>query len=65
MRRNDIERACREAREFLKRAKEIQATPALPRDDVYVEGGKLGGALTRQSMELTRALADLRHPWRK
>ena len=30
----------------------------------FIDGGKHSGAFKRRSMDLTRALADLRKPWR-
>lgn len=49
-----------EAEEFLRRAKPVMA---IPESDFYSEP-RLTGALRRQSLELTRALAALRRPER-
>lgn len=48
-----IELAVREAEAFIERAKAALADQSGPKE---------GGALRRQSMELTRALADMRKP---
>lgn len=59
MNQTKLNKAVSEAREFLKRA------DALTKDNQgggYFSPSKLSGAVRRQSMELTRALADLRKP---
>lgn len=59
MEREAIRKAVKEAKEFLKRAN------AVLDDNTAREwsGNALTGALRRQSMELTRALAVMRKPW--
>jgi hypothetical protein len=55
-----IEKALAEARQFAGRA---QAVLNAAKDDKYLFfGSKLTGSLRRQSLELTRALAELRKP---
>jgi hypothetical protein len=51
-----VDRCRRLAKEFSKRAEHYQTLDNLAR----ISGSKEGGALRRASMELTRALADLR-----
>jgi hypothetical protein len=51
--------AIEEAKRFLDRA---EAYLNRDNDDGWVMGTKEGGALRRSSMDLTRALADLRRP---
>lgn len=61
MKRGKIERAMWDAQAFVKRAKIVIADDNMK----YVEigcGNKESGALRRQSMELTRALAEMRKP---
>ncbi len=48
-----------------------EATKFLERADLFIKsesdgftGSAIGGALKRQSMELTRALSAMRRPWR-
>ncbi len=61
MTEEDLKEAVKHAKEFLKRAAKVSYVP-----------GKWGvatqpkerGAVKRASMDLTRALADLRHPCR-
>lgn len=65
MNRNKLQIAILEARRFIARAE------ALPTPEPYEEGGRIfthdnfpreQGAIKRASMDLTRALADLRKP---
>ena len=65
MNREKLKIAISEAERFIKRAK------ALPKPEPYTSGGytlmnnnfpKEQGAIMRASMDLTRALADLRRP---
>ena len=60
MNKKQITKAKKEAEEFIKRAREVLADPE---SLAFVEigcGNRDSGALRRQSMELTRALSDLR-----
>lgn len=50
-----------EAKEFLRRVKELKADEYSMRW-MSITGGPKSAALRRQSMELTRALANLRRP---
>lgn len=52
-----VRKARAEAREFDRRATELLKAEG----DAWT-GGRLSGALRRQSMELTRALAEMRKP---
>lgn len=61
MRRSDLDTAIFEAERFLDRAR---ACPRRADNLDIIDGGKKSAAVLRSSMELTRALADLRHPWR-
>lgn len=61
--REDIRAAVREAEEFIRRAKKV----AIDFDSLEMRGSstvfcdtRLSSSMRRQSMELTRALADLR-----
>ena len=56
-----ISKAEAEAREFIKRCKAVRKSAK--EDNYCFFGCQETGALRRQSMELTRALADLRKPW--
>lgn len=56
MTRESVEKAMEEAREFIRRAEAALEAPS----SVYVYTSALSGALRRQSMELTRALAEMR-----
>jgi hypothetical protein len=58
MNREKIANAKREAKRFLERVHAYEANP--PQYEFV--GSKEGGALKRASMDLTRALADLRRP---
>jgi len=59
----DLTAAKRAATEFLARIKTYD--DAFKADPVHSHvSPRITGAIRRQSMELTRALADLRHPWR-
>lgn len=63
MRKKDIDRAVTEATRFLKAVK--RATANLTHSGDFTYAGKESGALRRASLDLTRALADMRHPWRE
>ena len=56
--------AKREAEEFIRRAKDVlnETDPKEPANSVWLWGTPATGALRRQSMELTRALAKMRRP---
>lgn len=56
MLREDIETAVSEAKRFIKRANELK----LVEDGPYSYNPRESGALRRASMDLTRALADMR-----
>jgi len=58
MTRENVEKAVEEAREFIKRAEDALAM----KSTVFVYPSMASGALRRQSMELTRALAEMRKP---
>lgn len=60
MRKDNIKRCVKEAKEFIKRAKEVLAELDKENSDRVFSGTKASGALKRQSMELSRSLADLR-----
>jgi hypothetical protein len=60
MNKAKIEACEKLCREFLERAKEVKSNPHLLGEYGLIWGGKETGALRRTSMELTRALADLR-----
>lgn len=53
-----LKAAISEAERFLERAKELSKTSVS--SNGYFYGSKLTGAVKRSSMDLTRALADLR-----
>jgi hypothetical protein len=61
-----LQRCIEEAREFIKLAKAIPLRTvevegeSSKRTVTYIEAGKASGAMKRASMDLTRALADLR-----
>jgi hypothetical protein len=54
-----LETAIAEAERFLNQARELQAEQSAAK---YITGSRLSGATRRASMDLTRALADLRRP---
>ena len=56
MTQESIKEAVKQAREFIRRA------DATLKVDEWVTGSRESGALRRQSMELTRALAAMRKP---
>ena len=56
MKLNNLQVACAAARLFLDRAIQIDVTQK------YISPSKESGALRRASMDLTRALAELRKP---
>jgi hypothetical protein len=58
MNRTKITTAAAEARRFLKAVKAYEANPPI----YEFTGNKETGALRRASMDLTRALADMRRP---
>ena len=60
MRPSDIEKACRAAKEFLRRAQVVMRL--VEGESTSSWNPKHIAALRRQSMELTRALEDMRHP---
>ena len=55
-----LEAAIAEAERFLDRARELQSEQGGAA--VYFTGSRFTGATRRASMDLTRALADLRRP---
>lgn len=59
MKRKTIRAAVEEARSFLKKA-EVVLSSTMP-DDGWITGSKETGALRRSSLDLTRALAELRN----
>lgn len=60
MNKAKIEACERLCREFLERAKKVKGEDATLGKDAWYWGSKDTGALRRTSMELTRALAELR-----
>ncbi len=57
-----LQAAITEAERFLDLARELQPEFANRDGVVYCTGSKVSGATRRASMDLTRALADLRRP---
>ena len=62
MNKAKIEACERLCREFLERAKKVKGDNAALGTDAWYWGSKETGALRRTSLELTRALAELRRP---
>lgn len=60
MNKSKIEACEKLCREFLERAKKVKGDNDALGKDAWYWGSKDTGALRRTSMELTRALADLR-----
>lgn len=67
MNKPDFDAAVKAAKEFLTQAKRVEWKEHPWREDkaLYAEAGRETAALKRRSMDLTRALADLRHPDRE
>lgn len=61
MNRPDFDAAVNAATEFLEQAKRVKWRKSAGLGD-FAEYGRETAALKRRSMDLTRALADLRHP---
>lgn len=61
MKKLDFDAAVKAAKEFLEQAKRVTIQP----ESRLVDGGREAATLKRRSMDLTRALADLRHPYRE
>ena len=59
MNKSKLHKAMFEARRFYEKAKELDKVGG---NDSYLTGTALTGAVKRASMDLTRALADLRKP---
>ena len=59
MNKSKLHKAMFEARRFHEKAKELDKVGG---NDSYLTGTALTGAVKRASMDLTRALADLRKP---
>ncbi len=59
MNKATITKAVKEARVFLKRAEELMASDF---EWLGITGSRRTAALRRQSMELTRALSEMRKP---
>lgn len=59
MNEKTLAKAEAEAREFLRRVKELRDDPNEYRW-AFITGGMRTGAIRRQSMELTRALSNMR-----
>jgi hypothetical protein len=57
-----IEKALAEGSEFRKLAQELLDTTKSRDGDTWIDTGKLSGAVKRKSMDLTRALAEMRKP---
>lgn len=62
MNKAKIEACEKLCREFLERAKAVKDRGQTLGSDAWYWGSKDTGALRRTSLELTRALADLRRP---
>lgn len=62
MNKAKIEQCERLCREFLERAKAVKGSDQALGKDAWYWSSKETGALRRTSMELTRALADMRRP---
>lgn len=62
MKKMKISAAVREAQRFLEKNKEFEASITKGQFGGYVWGTKESGALRRASMDLTRALAEMRKP---
>jgi len=66
MQNGNIDRAIAEAKRFLERAKELKVAVRDPDDGkflkTYPSAPKEHGALRRASLDLTRALAEMRRP---
>lgn len=60
MRRQEIVNAVEEARRFLIRAEDVLGSKSDTDSETYYGGSKGTGALRRASLDLTRALAELR-----
>ena len=58
MNKSKLHKAMFEAKRFYEKAKELDKEGK----DTYFTGSALSGAVKRASMDLTRALADLRKP---
>lgn len=58
MNKIDLDVAIEEAKRFIKKAEACKG-------ENYVKSGKPAAACKRASMDLSRALADLRNPYRK
>jgi len=62
-----LKRAIEEAKRFIRAAEEVEITLVTPDDETtrtysYVVTGKESAACKRASMDLTRALAEMRKP---
>lgn len=58
MNKTKLQKAMFEARRFYEKAKELEKDSK----EIYFTGSALSGSVKRASMDLTRALADLRKP---
>lgn len=58
MNKKKLQTAMFEARRFYEKAKQLEKDSA----ETYFTGSALSGSVKRASMDLTRALADLRKP---
>lgn len=58
MNKSKLHKAMFEAKRFYDKAKQLDKEV----EDIYYTGSALSGAVKRASMDLTRALADLRKP---
>lgn len=61
MLKSNLEIAVEEAKEFLRRAEAVSFRKRYSDECLVVEQSKASSALKRQSMELTRALSQLRN----
>jgi len=62
MRKADVDKVKQEIKRLLAAIKDLEAEQPVRAISYY--GGKASGAVKRASMDLTRALSDMRHPWR-
>lgn len=62
MKHSEIQKAVAQAKRFLLAAKSVKQTNYQGRNFDGIETGKESGALRRASMDLTRALAEMRKP---
>lgn len=57
-----VRKAAREAKEFVELAGRLLEVETFAKN-MTITGTRLSGAVRRKSLDLTRALADMRKPW--